>query len=297
MRLVVKQNESTVSEFQFSKGPIYIGRHKNSQIFLAHRAVSRQHAVIFQTDDGKWMVEDLDSANKTYLNDEPIHKAEIKNGDVLRIIDFYIEMKLENGGTVTAKPIDMEDTLSKTAYDLQAFAPAPSQDLVIRELQADHAPVIRFPAGRLMHFVHAAEAISRASSADHLLLTLLNIIIEQFDGYRVWGALREQPAGPMTTHSGRRKDGSPVYFNEIGLAERITQAIEHGQYMVLPRVAAPNEEEQTIGSAMIAPVMRTRGCFGVLYIDHAPDQRHFTLSDLDYLVLVVTHAAAILQNL
>ena len=97
MRLVVKQGDSTANEFRFAKGPVYIGRHTNSQVFLPDRVVSRHHAVIFSTQDGKWMVEDLDSANKTYLNEKAIHKAEIKTGDCLRITDFTIEINLEDG--------------------------------------------------------------------------------------------------------------------------------------------------------------------------------------------------------
>lgn len=80
MRLVVKQDGRKVNELQFTAGPVYIGRGVNSQVFLPDRAVSRQHAVIFTTQDGKWMVEDLDSANKTYLNDKQIHKVEVKKG-------------------------------------------------------------------------------------------------------------------------------------------------------------------------------------------------------------------------
>jgi pSer/pThr/pTyr-binding forkhead associated (FHA) protein len=112
MRLVVKQNGRTVNEFRFTKGPIYIGRQENSQVFLHDRAVSRQHAVIFNTQDGKWMVEDLDSANKTYLNDQAIHKVEIKTGDCLRITDYTIEINLKDGAE-TEKPIHLEDTLAE----------------------------------------------------------------------------------------------------------------------------------------------------------------------------------------
>ncbi len=87
MRLVVKKGEQSVEEFRFGEGPIYIGRQPNSQVFLPEGTVSRQHAVIFMTGDGKWIVEDLDSANQTYLNDEAVHKAEIKTG--AREIDFH----------------------------------------------------------------------------------------------------------------------------------------------------------------------------------------------------------------
>ncbi|MGA2916154.1 MAG: FHA domain-containing protein [Sedimentisphaerales bacterium] len=95
MRLIVKKGDDLVSEFEFSSGPIYIGRQKDSQVLLPDKAVSRQHAVLYATTQGKWIVEDLDTANKTYLNNEEIHKAEVKNGDVLKISDFQIEIHID----------------------------------------------------------------------------------------------------------------------------------------------------------------------------------------------------------
>ncbi|MCH7558561.1 MAG: FHA domain-containing protein [Planctomycetes bacterium] len=79
MRLVVKRNGQTVNDFRFDPDlvGVYIGRHAHSQVFLPDRAVLRQHAAIFTTQEGKWVVEDLDSANKTYLNDKAIHTAAI----------------------------------------------------------------------------------------------------------------------------------------------------------------------------------------------------------------------------
>lgn len=98
MHLLVKQSGRTVSEFRFEKGPVYIGRHEHCQVVLGEKSVSRQHAVLFTTPGGKWMVEDLHSANKTFLNKEPIHKAQIKMGDRLQIAHFTVEIDLEDAG-------------------------------------------------------------------------------------------------------------------------------------------------------------------------------------------------------
>jgi len=92
MRVVVKQKDGNTREFQFTEGPVSIGRGANSHVFLPDRAVSRQHAIIHCADDGKWTIEDLGSSNKTYLNDKAIRRAEIKHGDCLRITDFIIEI-------------------------------------------------------------------------------------------------------------------------------------------------------------------------------------------------------------
>ena len=103
MRLVAKRDGRTVKEFRFNEGPIYIGRHVHSNVFLPDRGVSRRHAAIFATHEGKWVVEDLDSANKTFLNGKEIHKAEIKTGDSLRVGSFLIEIGLEGDADVAKK--------------------------------------------------------------------------------------------------------------------------------------------------------------------------------------------------
>jgi len=295
MRLTVKQSDSTINEFQFGRGPIYIGRHLNSQIFLRDRAVSRQHAVIFQTEDGKWMVEDLDSANKTYLNDDAVHKAEVKTGDILRICDFTIEIDLEEDADVE-KPIDLEDTLTKTAYSMKAALATPPHEIIVRKPNEGHAPAMRLPAQRLTDFSYATEMLCKANDLDELLLALLDITLKQFSAAHAWCALRRRTAGPMTHHAGKQPDGRRVELNDIKLNDKITQAVEEGQFLVLPRVSAQTEEEQGIRSAIIAPIMRPDGCFGILYVDNAMDREHYSLSDLDYLMLLATHTAAILER-
>jgi len=296
MRLKVKQNDSTISEFQFTDGPIYIGRHKNSQIFLGHRAVSRQHAVIFHTEDGKWMVEDLDSANKTYLNNEAVHKAEIKTGDVLRIVDFFIEISLDDDAEAS-KPIDMEDTLTKTAYDLQAALAAAPEEVLIRQPNEDHAPTIRLPPHRLNDFAYAVEALSKASDLDQLVLRLLDVALQQFDALHSWCALRNRPTGPMIVHGGKERGGRKLDLSQLKLSDRISQAVEKRQSLLVPQVPPDTEGRQKIRSAMIAPVIRPGGCFGVLYVDNDIDRKHYSLSDLDYLMLLCTHAAGVLKRL
>jgi len=109
--------------------------------------------------------------------------------------------------------------------------------------------------------------------------------------------LREQPSGPMTYHAGKRRDGKAVDISDIKLSEKINQAVEKGQSLVLPRVAADVEEQARIRSAMIAPIRRSAGCFGVLYVDNAMVHEHYSLSDLDYLMLLAMHTAAVLKKL
>ena len=291
MRLVVKQSGRVISDFEFTEGSVSIGRKSGNEVLLSDRAVSKQHAVIFNTQDAKWMVEDLESANKTYLNDEVIHKAEIKTGDCLRIGSFTIEINLENKAD-TEKPAVMEDTLQ-----LEASLATPPHEIVVRKPGAGHAPAMRLPARRLTDFSQATEAICRAASIEELLSSLLDITLRQFTASHAWCALREQPTGPMTYQAGKRRDGKTVSLSELKLNEKINEAIERGQSLVLPRVSAQIEAKERIRSAMISTIKRHAGCFGVLYVDNAMVHEHYSLSDLDYLMLLAIHTAAVLKNL
>jgi pSer/pThr/pTyr-binding forkhead associated (FHA) protein len=302
MRLVVKQNDRTVNEFRFAKGPIYIGRQESSQICLHDAAISRQHAVIFNTQDGKWMVEDLDSVNKTYLNDQAIHKVEIKTGDRLRITDYIIEINLKDGDEAE-KPIHLEDTLAEPVGAPAApagapVAPASNLQIIERKLDTPDAPPIRLPPQRGMDLLRSIEATSKAGNLDELLLALLDITSKQLGTYHSWCALRSEPTGPMTYHAGRTREGQTLELSNIKLNEKINEAIEKSHFLLfIFSKDMTKDEKGQIRSVVIAPIVGPAGCFGVLYANNTFRDDHYSLSDLDYLMLLGMHIAAAVQKL
>jgi len=330
MRLLIREKDGAAREFQFAKGPVSIGRAADSHVFLPDRA-----------DDGKWLVEDLDSASKTYLNDQPVRKAQIKHGDLLRVTTFTMEIALEEApplgvpsGTQDTTGVETPHTPAPTptattveASQTPASAPAaapqgaegpsaearetiqmddtlhleaalatPPHETVVRTPDDAHAPAMRLAANRLTDFSRATERICQAKSLDELLLTLLALTLEEFDASVAWCALRTQPTGPMTCHAGRKKNGSAVDLAQIPLQQKVIQAVERGQFLVMPRVSAQIESQDAIRSAMIAAIMRPAGCFGVLYVDNSMKAKHYSLSDLDYLMLVAMHTAAVMRK-
>lgn len=294
MRLVVRQGNHVVNEFQFDKGPVTIGRRSDCQVVLANGTVSKKHAIISSNDEGKWSIKDAGSANKTYLDEQVIQKADIKSGNVIRIADFNITINLEDDEKKgePKKSTEMEDTIH-----LQAALTTPVHETIIRKPDAAHAPAMRLPANRITDFSQATEIIAKTQSLDELIPALLNIILRQFSAYRCWCAIRNQPSGPMLFHAGKRRDGLKVELDNIQLKDKIEQAIERGQSLVLPRVSAQMQETDRIRSALIASIMRSSGCFGVLYVDNAMIHEHYSLSDLDYLMFMAIHIASILKDI
>jgi eukaryotic-like serine/threonine-protein kinase len=64
-------------------GDVMVGRDRTCSIVLSHPAVSRRHARITM-NGAQCLLEDLKSANGTYVNNARIERAQLKPGDVVR---------------------------------------------------------------------------------------------------------------------------------------------------------------------------------------------------------------------
>jgi serine/threonine protein kinase len=62
---------------------VMVGRDRTCSIVLSHPAVSRRHARITMSGTS-WVLEDLKSANGTFVNNTRVERAKLKAGDVVR---------------------------------------------------------------------------------------------------------------------------------------------------------------------------------------------------------------------
>jgi hypothetical protein len=83
--LVVRSGGGRSGETFAPKGErTSIGRSPDCGIFLDDVTVSRQHAVLVQKD-GRWLVEDQESLNGTFVNRKRVETAALDDGDELQI--------------------------------------------------------------------------------------------------------------------------------------------------------------------------------------------------------------------
>lgn len=84
-RIVVMFNNGVQKEFKIGKDRLRVGRDADNDIQLENAAVSRHHAEIFRHDYA-FFIEDKDSTNGTYLNENAISwKASLNNRDRITI--------------------------------------------------------------------------------------------------------------------------------------------------------------------------------------------------------------------
>jgi len=80
--LLVQEGDSPKTQWPLAKSSIIIGREAESDVQIADRQVSRQHAEVTRTERG-FMLRDLGSKNGTFLNGEPVTQEPrlMRNGD------------------------------------------------------------------------------------------------------------------------------------------------------------------------------------------------------------------------
>ncbi len=76
-----------------------IGRHPSCSITVSQPSVSRRHARLWW-EAGGYYVQDLDSSNGTYINNQRVTKASLADGDELRCGDFKLRYVEAGAGTM-----------------------------------------------------------------------------------------------------------------------------------------------------------------------------------------------------
>jgi pSer/pThr/pTyr-binding forkhead associated (FHA) protein len=82
-KLVVVGGEIHAKEFRLDL-PATIGRGRESDIVIGHPLVSRSHCELYE-ENGKLMVRDLASLNGTFVGRDPVHRKQLKPGELLTV--------------------------------------------------------------------------------------------------------------------------------------------------------------------------------------------------------------------
>jgi pSer/pThr/pTyr-binding forkhead associated (FHA) protein len=128
LRLLVKKGRTTTNQLAIRKFPTFIGRHRDCNLRIAARQVSRRHCVL-KARDGWLIVCDLGSCNGTLVNGQHVHGERILHpGDELEIGPITFEISY-NPPAVALTSAEAADTLvmaQSTAFD--ECSPDPSDN-------------------------------------------------------------------------------------------------------------------------------------------------------------------------
>lgn len=97
LQILLKFNKTVLKVFQSDKAEISIGRNSINDLEINNLAVSNFHAKIERDQEGRYFIEDLDSTNGTYINEEKITRCELQDGDTAGIGKHSLTFLLETG--------------------------------------------------------------------------------------------------------------------------------------------------------------------------------------------------------
>jgi pilus assembly protein CpaF len=150
---VIDRNKNK-KEFTFEKPEIILGRSNDNDITLPSEKISRKHAKIFQ-QNGDIIIEDLKSANGTYINDNRITiPYALKLSDIIKIEEFTIKVESE---VLTSQEDDtFDETVLPSIKKEISPSPSPKPELIDVQISSEEDKILQLKSkihSRLIDFM------------------------------------------------------------------------------------------------------------------------------------------------
>lgn len=131
-KLVVYNEGKREAEYLLDKERVTIGRRSDNDIRLGHNAVSGEHALVITIRNDSFL-EDLHSTNGVRVNNRPIKKCALQDGDEIRIAHYLLKYVYE--------PVALADEMDELTLLLEPErAQQPTRPPAAATSAADEAP-------------------------------------------------------------------------------------------------------------------------------------------------------------
>jgi sigma-B regulation protein RsbU (phosphoserine phosphatase) len=292
--------------------PVLIGRHPECDVLVDDGSISRKHAKISYAD-GNYYIEDLDSRNGTFLNDQQVmQRTKLYDDSEIRVCDTVLVFRLNDQATSSARP--SAPVIRDSTYVM------PSAILLADDLEGAQAPVqsrIEAPVlnsgglkrvsaeNKLAALTKITYALSETVERDEVLTKILDFLFELFvEADRGFIILktddgRLQPLGFKTRRSGDDE--------QVRISRTIVNQVMESKTAIISSDAATDDRFDTaksivdfqvrIRSIMCAPLINSQDVsIGVIQLDTLKQSVAFSEADLETLVTVALQASLAIQK-
>jgi signal transduction histidine kinase len=260
--------------FELKAKVVGLGRDATNPIRIHDNEVSRRHAEVRRVEDAFQLV-DLQSANGTYLNDEPVDQVTIRSGDQVRLGQtvFLFQDSVDEAGRELTARVDMLGRASPS--DRSAILRSIPVGEGSRILQAP-GNVGDWLKDRLLNLsvmYKATQAISHVVDLDTLLPQILQLVFESIGADR--GAiLLKQDDGELVPKTVRWRGQADADERMAISRTIIDHVLGQGEGVITSDAPAdrrfgPAKSIVHLGirEAICVPVQGRHATLGVLYAD------------------------------
>lgn len=298
--LVVRNTDRTLS---LAPGQTLIaGRTAQCDLQIEDPSVSRRHCSI-AFDNGVLRVQDLQSANGTFVNERPISDATARPGDLIRLGAAIIEVRDPAGVSKRPDETYFEDSTVESVIERRI---EPSSFDWLAGVQDGAAPELALlkRAQRHLTTLHrVSERLAGARDIDRLADAALRAILEVVQADRCAIVVRRKDnangqaevlAARSRAHAEERfavsrtlvssviRDGVSVFAHDASSDARFAD----GQSIIGQRVR----------SVMCVPLRTTDDILGALYVDSLSGAGRFTDADLELLAAIGNQAGVAMHR-
>ncbi|MFQ5350088.1 MAG: SpoIIE family protein phosphatase, partial [Thermoanaerobaculia bacterium] len=295
-RVTVEQTFANPFDHPVEEETLVIGRASESDLVVADRFLSRQHAKLSLRDD-RLFVEDLGSRNGTLLNDQPVKGSqEVRAGDLIKVSGSVIRIQQEAPSGEDTGLLDSSSlagmTVVKQASEVLESAASDSGEILGEDNLRNFAARLQ-----LLNEVHGA--LSRSIELDELLEMILERAFEHLKPEE--GAIFLKGGEDDYTLAARRSvAGGSDYLYSRTLVQEVADK----------RLAAVVLDAQTderfaqaqsimasgVRSLVAAPLLDPEGCLGIIVLNSRVQVRQFSEDDMDLLTSLASVAALRIRN-
>lgn len=275
-----------------------LGRNRDCHVVIDFPAVSRQHAQIVKVQ-GKFYIEDCNSRNKTFVNNQEISgRTLLKNNDRIKICDFLCTF---NDGVpqkplpvdLTEEPESEEDPGGSSTVEASIGARLTTNQLFGSQ-----------PGEKIKALLDISINLSKTLELDALLPKITDNLFQLFrQADRCFLIQREGEANklvPKLIRTRRANTETSARFSR----SIVTQCLDNSQALLSEDAASDSRfalsqsiSDFRIRSVMCAPLMTADGKpFGVIQLDTQDRTKKFTEDDLKLLLGVASQVAVALEN-
>jgi sigma-B regulation protein RsbU (phosphoserine phosphatase) len=307
-RLRVESGPQLGREYDLSDHDSIIGRNPDCEIILDEGAVSRKHAKITESADGKtFWIEDLKSRNGTQVNNLAIYNpTPLQNGDSIRICDVALSF-IDDRSQTSATTLLRERSGRNTVLIEDEGPENASQSTIMTKIDvsSEHqrAKLTTTPQAKLQAMMEITQALSKVLTLEDVFPKVLDSLFTIFtQADRGFIVMKTGVDELVPTWSKTRHDSG---VEPLRLSRRIFNHVINSKTAILSKDAASDERfnpSQSVASLQIrsfmcAPLMDGEGeMIGVIQIDTLDATNDFKDDDLEVLATVALQAGIAIDN-
>ncbi|HYT76306.1 MAG TPA: HD domain-containing phosphohydrolase, partial [Vicinamibacterales bacterium] len=280
-----------------------VGRTAECDPQIDDPSVSRRHCTI-AFENGVLRVQDLDSANGTFINERPIKDATARPGDLIRLGAAIIEVRDPAAAPERPAPAIVLDGSTVESIIQRRIDPSRIDWLAGASQGASPELALLKRAQRHLSTLHrVSELLAGATDIDALSDATLRAILEVVAADRCAIVLRRQGArtGEIEVLAARSKAhaAEPFAVSRTLVSDVIAEGISvfaHDASSDVRFSDGPSVIGQRVRSMMCVPLRTTDDTLGALYVDSLSGAGCFNEADLELLAAIGNQAGVAMHR-